>query len=171
MGRYDPLQRHLSGQHGTEVELSFADLERIIGGALPKAAGRPGFWANDEDAAKHPTHRRAWTAAGFKASLVPGSKRVRFLRHGYKVVWRGDGVTFIAKESPIEEEIARAGQAWQNLVKLLARTAVEASLKDGIHLDMDDPEVAREVMKATFEGLFLAKSAKKRCRAKGTRAA
>jgi hypothetical protein len=40
----------------------------------------------------------------------------------------------------------------------MARAAVDASIRLGIEFDVDDPEVARDVMKATFEGLFLAPS-------------
>ena len=150
MARYDPLERHLAAQHGMEIELSFGDVERIIGGALPKAAGYAKFWASQTRSMVP----RPWTLAGFDASLVPGERRIRFLRRGYKVVSRGDGVTFIAKENPSEEEVAQGRQAWENLIKLLARAAVDASHKLGITFDMDDPQVARDVMKASFDGVF-----------------
>lgn len=161
MAKYDPLRRHLETRHGTEIEASFADIEAMIGGPLPKAAARPGWWTNGSDATKGRTHSRAWTEAGFNASLVAGAERVRFLRHGYRVVSRSEGVTYIEKENPSEEEMARARQAWENLIKLIARTAADASIRLGIEFDMDDPQVARDVMKATFEGLFLSQPARK----------
>ena len=162
MAKYDPLRRHLETRHGTEIEASFADIEAMIGGPLPKAAARPGWWTNGSDAKKGRTHSRAWTEAGFNASLVAEAERVRFLRHGYKVVSRSADGTYIEKENPTEEEIARATQAWENLIKLIARTAAEASVRLGIEVDMDDPQVARAVMKATFEGLFLSQPEKKK---------
>lgn len=154
MGKYDPLQRYLKSQHVTEVELSFSDLERIIGGTLPKTAQHAGFWANETQSTTGHRRCRSWTAAGFKASFVPGAGCVRFLRDGYKIVSHGEGVTFIAKENPSEEERAQAREAWENLIKLLARTAAKASQKLGITFDIEDPQVAHDVMEATFEGVF-----------------
>ncbi|HEX5184976.1 MAG TPA: hypothetical protein VFW19_17695 [Allosphingosinicella sp.] len=162
MGKYDPLRRHLETRHGAEIEVSFADIETVIDAPLPKAAARPGWWTNGSDATRGQTHSRAWTEAGFNASLVAGAERVRFLRHGYRVVSRSADVTYVEKENPTDEEIARARQAWENLIRLIARTAAKASIKLGIEFDMDDPQVARDVMKATFDGLFLPPPAKKR---------
>ena len=164
MGRYDALTRHLADQHATEVELSFMDLERVIGGPLPKSASRAVFWANEAETATRMGRCQAWTAAGFDASLVPGAARVRFLRHGYKVVSRSEGATFIAKENPSKEEIAETKRAFDSLIKLLARTAADASVKHGIELDMNDPEVAHGVIRATFDGLFLSPPIKQRGR-------
>lgn len=41
----------------------------------------------------------------------------------------------------------------------MARATVDACHKLGIEFDMDDPEVARDVMKATFAGLLYSKPA------------
>jgi hypothetical protein len=62
---------------------------------------------------------------------------------------------WVTPEDLTDEQIADARQALENLIKIMARAAVDASMKLGIRFDMDDPEVARGVMKATFEGLFL----------------
>ena len=159
MGKFDPLQRHLEGRHGAEIEMSFASIEAIIGGALPKAAARQDWWA--DKGGPNARQCKAWTDAGFRASLVPGAERVRFLRLGYRIVSRSEGVTLIAKENPSEAEMAEARQAWENLITLLARTAANAAHRLGIELDMDDPEVARDILEATFEGLFLSKPAKR----------
>lgn len=68
------------------------------------------------------------------------------------------GTTWVTPENLTEEQIAEARRALDNLIKLMARAAVEASARLGVEFDVDDPEVARDVMKATFEGLFLAPS-------------
>jgi hypothetical protein len=77
-------------------------------------------------------------------------------------VSRGEGTTLFAKENPSEEEVAEANRAWESLIRLLARTAADASHRLGIEWDRDDPQVARDVIKATFEGLFYSPRSKKR---------
>jgi hypothetical protein len=58
-----------------------------------------------------------------------------------------------------EQQREEARQALESLIKIMARATVDACYKLGIDFDMDDPEVAQEVMKATFEGLFYPTSA------------
>ena len=41
------------------------------------------------------------------------------------------------------------------LVEAMARDSAKAAHELGIEFDMDDPQVAREVMLATFDALFL----------------
>lgn len=57
-------------------------------------------------------------------------------------------------ENLTEEDIARARRAVQDLAKLLGRRTAQACVQLGIDFDMDDPQVAREVMMAAFDGLF-----------------
>ncbi len=40
MSKYDPLSGHLRRQRQDELELSFAEIERILGAMLPKSAAR-----------------------------------------------------------------------------------------------------------------------------------
>ncbi|HEX9963821.1 MAG TPA: hypothetical protein VGB04_02425 [Allosphingosinicella sp.] len=65
---------------------------------------------------------------------------------------------WVTPKNLTEEQIAEARRALDNLIRLMARAAVDASIRLGVEFDVDDPEVARDVMKATFEGLFLAPS-------------
>ena len=80
MGKYDPLEGHLRRQTGDEAEMSFSEIERLLGAMLPAAARRPQWWCNE--VGPHRTHVQcgAWLAAGFEAWLVPGKDRVRFKR-------------------------------------------------------------------------------------------
>jgi hypothetical protein len=50
-----------------------------------------------------------------------------------------------------EEDVAEARKALQNLAKALGRVSARVCHEMGIRFDMDDPEVAREVLKMTFE--------------------
>ena len=53
-----------------------------------------------------------------------------------------------------EEEIADAQSALADLAKHLGRISARACHELEITFDMDDPEIAREVIKMTFEALF-----------------
>ena len=80
MRKYDPLQRHLERQKVSELQMSFAEIERCLGAMLPNSSARPQWWAN----AVHPIHQhvqqRAWRDAGYDAFLIAGADRVRFKR-------------------------------------------------------------------------------------------
>jgi hypothetical protein len=78
MAKYDPLESHLSRRGSDEIELAFAEVERIIGDELPASAKRPQWWANESDPAGH-VQCRAWQNAGYDAFLLPQS-RVLFRR-------------------------------------------------------------------------------------------
>lgn len=80
MGKYDPLHRHLRRQRAAELELSFAEIERILGALLPKSANRPQWWANVTDLDTAHVQRHAWGRAGYDAFLIAGRDRVRFRR-------------------------------------------------------------------------------------------
>ena len=79
MAKYDPLEAYLRRRAGAELELSFADIERIVGAMLPNSASRPQWWANETDPASSHVQCRAWRHAGYDAFLLPG-ERVLFSR-------------------------------------------------------------------------------------------
>jgi hypothetical protein len=78
MSKYDPLQDYLQKQKLREVELSFREIEAIVGFKLPKSADLPQFWANQTGGVR--PQRDAWREAGFEAFLIRGSDRVKFRR-------------------------------------------------------------------------------------------
>ena len=78
MAKYDPLEAWLKRRGGTEVELTFADVERIIGGMLPNSAQRSQWWANESDPKSRHVQSRAWRNAGYDALPVADEERVRF---------------------------------------------------------------------------------------------
>ena len=82
MGKYDPLGSYLRRKGKAEIELSFADIERIIGDMLTKSASRPQWWANEESENSRHVQIRAWRNSGYDAFLVAGSEQVRFRRPG-----------------------------------------------------------------------------------------
>ena len=71
---------------------------------------------------------------------------------------RNEPVTrWVAPENLTDEQIAEARRALEDLAKLLGRASANACHELGISFDMDDPQVARNVMMATFEGLLLSR--------------
>lgn len=55
------------------------------------------------------------------------------------------------------------------LIEELARISARASHEMGVTFDMDDPEVAREIMRMTFEAVFLSSpETRRRCRFRST---
>ena len=71
---------------------------------------------------------------------------------------RNEPVTrWVAPKNLTDEQIAEARRALEELAKLLGRASANACHELGISFDMDDPQVAREVMMATFEGLVLSR--------------
>lgn len=67
--------------------------------------------------------------------------------------------TWVTPENLTEEHVEEARRALEGLIKIMARATVDACDRLGIEFDMDDPEVARDVMKATFDGLFCSEAA------------
>lgn len=80
MAKYDPLRDYLRKQTVRDIELSFAEIERLIGGMLPNSAARPQWWANVQDPKTNHVQRKAWRDAGYDAFLIAGRDRVRFTR-------------------------------------------------------------------------------------------
>ena len=78
MAKYDPLRDHLKRQRTADLELSFEEIERIIGCMLPNSAARPQWWSNEKDPVTTHVQRNAWRDAGFDAFLIVGLDRVRF---------------------------------------------------------------------------------------------
>ena len=64
---------------------------------------------------------------------------------------------WVAPENLTDEQIAEARRALEDLAKLLGRASAKACHELGITFDMDNPQVARDVMMATFESLVLSR--------------
>lgn len=57
MAKYEPLVRYLRRQKTSEVELSFRDIERIVG-FLPKASTDLQWWRAEDAATAHRSNVR-----------------------------------------------------------------------------------------------------------------
>lgn len=69
-GKYAPLYRHLAALARPDWEVSFAEIESILGFSLPASARlhRP-WWANQSRSGGH-SHALAWKAAGWMTKKV-----------------------------------------------------------------------------------------------------
>jgi hypothetical protein len=77
VGKYDPLGEYLRNQTLADITLSFREIEKIIGAALPDIAMSKRWWANDGDIRTAHVQRLSWTKAQYHATLHAGRK-VRF---------------------------------------------------------------------------------------------
>ena len=89
MGKYEPLTTFLSAQTNSQVCMSFAEIERVIGTTLPpSAASHRAWWSNN---GLNNVMTRAWLDAGFLSEQVdlPGRKlvfrRVKPTRTGHRL--------------------------------------------------------------------------------------
>src|SRR5579885_3522257 len=83
--KYLPLGAHLrrlAAEH-SDVTLTFAEIERIIGARLPQGAQSVPFWQGVNG--KPPPRARAWLTVGFVAQPDLGHGRIRFHRQASAV--------------------------------------------------------------------------------------
>ena len=82
MGYYDPLRDYLMDCDSDEVTLTFAQVEAILGRALPASAWKyDAWWANlGDDASTWHSHARSWHAAGYRVRADRAKGTVVFRR-------------------------------------------------------------------------------------------
>ncbi|EHN71818.1 MAG: DUF7662 domain-containing protein [Brevundimonas aurantiaca] len=79
MAKYDPLGAYLRRQRTDRIELTFREIENLIGYLLPKAALSDAWWSPTEGTTPKGVQHAAWTAAGYSASKI-APERVVFSR-------------------------------------------------------------------------------------------
>ena len=78
MAKYDPLLEHLCRSDDGPVEMTFDEIDRLVGGLPASAAKWPAWWANEPDGSRH-VQARAWIDSGREVETVDRvRKRVRF---------------------------------------------------------------------------------------------
>ena len=77
--KYDPLYDHLANNPETVIALSFSEIERILGFALPASARRyQAWWANEREGTH--SHARSWLEASYGTQGVDlNAQTVRFV--------------------------------------------------------------------------------------------
>ena len=80
MSKYNPLRDYLRQQTSPRLELSFVEIEAILGRRLPPSAYARQWWISGRNSQQTTVWQRAWQSAGYDASLVLGADRVQFRR-------------------------------------------------------------------------------------------
>jgi hypothetical protein len=80
MGKYEPLASHLQRREDDSWIASFAEIEAVLGSALPPSAHKhPAWWANQSDGGH--SQSRGWQDAGWQVWKVDfDRKQVEFRR-------------------------------------------------------------------------------------------
>lgn len=68
MGKYEPLTVFLQKQRVDHVEMSFAEIERVVGFKLPRSSQKHRAWWSNSPSNSVMT--AAWLAAGFESEQV-----------------------------------------------------------------------------------------------------
>lgn len=78
MGKYEPLGQFLRKQHRDRVQMTFAEIERVLGQKLPASKQHRAWWSNNPN---NNVMTKYWLDAGFKTSDVDtASERLVFRR-------------------------------------------------------------------------------------------
>jgi hypothetical protein len=80
LSKYLPLRNYLRQQTSLRLELSFHEIEAIIGRPLPPSAYASRWWTRGRNCQHNPLWQDAWRGAGYDAALLPASDRVAFRR-------------------------------------------------------------------------------------------
>jgi hypothetical protein len=74
MGRYDKLKHFLRNAKGTDVDMTFAQIEGVLGRALPPSAFKHrAWWSNNPD---NNVMTKAWLEAGYQTVVVDMAARM-----------------------------------------------------------------------------------------------
>ena len=68
MAKYDPLFEHLCRSGDDPLEMTFDEIDRLVGGLPPSATKQRMWWANQ--AAGRSGHAKAWLNAGREVIAV-----------------------------------------------------------------------------------------------------
>ncbi len=79
MSKYTPLQTHLERKEGSQLPMTFSEVEEILGFSLPPSArNHPAWWSNNRGTN---VAVKAWRDAGWRTSRVSlPEQRVTFVR-------------------------------------------------------------------------------------------
>jgi hypothetical protein len=99
MGKYEVLGHFLRNSNTDTLELSFDEIENILGFPLPKSAYKyQPWWANDEN---HVQARDGWMSAGYKSESVDVIRhRINFQKINDTKVIRDDQHTLLKEFNP-----------------------------------------------------------------------
>jgi hypothetical protein len=80
MSKYGPLETFLRDRAVAELDMTFADIEAVLGAKLPRSAWGRQWWANEASQVSTHVQCRAWQSAGYSARPRIAEGAVRFSR-------------------------------------------------------------------------------------------
>ena len=81
MSAYDPLKQKLDAETSDKLALSFAEIEVILGRALPESAYKyQAWWSNEQTEDTRHVQCRSWLSAGFQVNADLARRTVEFRR-------------------------------------------------------------------------------------------
>lgn len=157
MSKYDPLQSHLKELPGSQLPMTFSEVERVLGFPLPPSArSHPAWWSNNRGTN---VAVKAWRDAGWRTSRVSiPEERVTFVRDSEESAAQpgpGDEVITVSREAltggalkMLEREVAESGadlgEAIATILNITARRKLlEEFAKRAPRSMIDSTEVIR----------------------------
>ncbi|OCW58130.1 DUF7662 domain-containing protein [Hoeflea olei] len=119
MGKYEPLREFLASQTRDQIQMSFAEIEAVLGEPLPASKRFPAWWSNNT---MNNVMTKEWLAAGFQSEQVDIA--------GEKLTFRRIKSKSKAEESPSRGSKASAASSTQ-----ATRPAYYGALKGTLTLD------------------------------------
>lgn len=78
VAKYDPLLEHLCRADDGPIEMTFEEIDRLVGGLPASAARWPAWWANETAGSRH-VQAQAWLGSGRQVEYVDRAvRRVAF---------------------------------------------------------------------------------------------
>jgi hypothetical protein len=95
--KYSALADYLRAQKSDEVDMTFAQIERIVGGKLPASHRYRSWWSNNSF---NSVMTKAWLDAGFESTNVDMKKRTLVFR---KMDHKSDYVDDASKRAAVSK--------------------------------------------------------------------
>jgi hypothetical protein len=86
--KYDPLRDYLQQQTLPEFELTFEEIEEILGFSLSRSSQRARWWEKERNPEDAMPQRNAIRDGGYEATRLSSGTGVRFRRIGLKRSYR-----------------------------------------------------------------------------------
>ena len=158
LSKYEPLQKHLSELEDGRWCATLADIEMVLGFALPGSARKhPAWWSNSGQDGRHAS---SWLHVGWRAEeLDLAGERVVFRRVAEPVVLVAPAVAQSPAQQPVaaastEHPGTRLGMTWV----VLGSVSLD---KDGelvFPLTPSDPAIYRFTIKGPEESRYIGES-------------
>jgi hypothetical protein len=150
--KYEPLEKFLASQHYSEVPMTFAEVEQVLGSPLPYSAAkhRP-WWANET---RGHVHAKAWLSAGYETANVDmAAKKLVFRRIAKN---SGGGISDQTREFKPAENSAEKKPYRHPLFGAMKGTFTLVPPDDN-EQPPDDPESWEALALAKFDRLLFGK--------------